>query len=88
MLGVPTILVPSPNVAANHQYHNAKSLTETEAAILIEDKDIKEKLFDSVVSLINSEDQLNKISTNAKALAKPEAARIIAERAIKMAQVI
>ncbi len=88
MLGVPAILVPSPNVAANHQYHNAKSLTETEAAILIEDKNIKEKLFDSVIGLINNEEKLKEISANAKALAKPDAARIIAERAIKMAQVI
>ena len=88
MLGVPSILVPSPNVAANHQYHNAKSLTETEAAILIEDKDIKDKLFDSVMSLINNEESLSKLSVNAKALAKPDAAKIIAERAIKMAQVL
>jgi len=88
MLGVPSILVPSPNVAANHQYHNAKSLTETEAAILVEDKDIKEKFINSVMDLINNKESLKKISANAKALAKPDAAKIIAERAIKMAQVL
>jgi UDP-N-acetylglucosamine--N-acetylmuramyl-(pentapeptide) pyrophosphoryl-undecaprenol N-acetylglucosamine transferase len=88
MLGVPSILVPSPNVAANHQYHNAKSLTEKDAAILIEDKYLKEKLFESVINLINDENQLKNISANAKALAKPDAARIIAERVIKMAQEI
>ena len=86
LLGIPSILVPSPNVAANHQFHNAKSLTEKNAAILIDDKEIKEKLFDSVMSLINNEEQLKNISANAKMLAKPDAAKIIAERAIRLAQ--
>ncbi len=86
LLGIPTILVPSPNVAANHQYHNAKSLTDKTAAILIEDKEIKNKLYDSVINIINDENYLSQISQKAKSLASPNAASVIANRAIKLAQ--
>ncbi|MEO8399105.1 MAG: undecaprenyldiphospho-muramoylpentapeptide beta-N-acetylglucosaminyltransferase [Ignavibacteriaceae bacterium] len=85
-LGIPSILVPSPNVAANHQYYNAKSLSEKNAAILIEDKNINKFFFEEVLSSINDSNKLNKISVNAKALAKPEAASIIAKRAINLAK--
>ena len=84
-LGIPSILVPSPNVAGNHQYFNAKSLSEKNAAVLIEDKYIKEKFFDSVNDLIFNESKLFELSKNARALAKPDAAQIIAANAINLA---
>ena len=56
VLGIPSILVPSPNVAENHQYFNAKSLVDKNAAILIEDKIINNELFNSVVNTINDEE--------------------------------
>jgi len=85
-LGIPSILVPSPNVAGNHQYFNAKSLEEKNAAVLIEDKFIKEKLFDSVIDLIFNDQKLRELSKNAKSMAKPDAAFIIAGNAIKLAE--
>jgi UDP-N-acetylglucosamine--N-acetylmuramyl-(pentapeptide) pyrophosphoryl-undecaprenol N-acetylglucosamine transferase len=88
VLGIPSILVPSPNVAENHQYHNAKSLEEKEAAILIEDKNLNAKLAEIVISTINNDLVLKKLSESAIKLAKPLAAETIAKSAIKFAEAI
>ena len=87
VLGIPSILVPSPNVAENHQYYNAKSLSDEGAAILIEDKEIDLKIFDEVTVTINSDEKLTELKKNTLLLAKPEAAKIIAKSAIKLAEV-
>jgi UDP-N-acetylglucosamine--N-acetylmuramyl-(pentapeptide) pyrophosphoryl-undecaprenol N-acetylglucosamine transferase len=87
-LGIPAILVPSPNVAENHQYYNAKSLLDNNAAILIEDKSMKSEFVTKVLEVINSEKKLNEFKTNALKLAKPNAAQIIAQSAIKFAEAI
>jgi UDP-N-acetylglucosamine--N-acetylmuramyl-(pentapeptide) pyrophosphoryl-undecaprenol N-acetylglucosamine transferase len=85
-LGIPTILVPSPNVAENHQYFNAKSLSENEAAILNEDKNLKNELVKSVLETIKSEEKLSDLKLKALSMAKPDAAKIIAQNAIKYAE--
>ena len=85
-LGIPSILVPSPNVAENHQYYNAKSLCDNNAAILIEDKNLKDELVQTVLNLINSEKKLDELKSKALGLAKPDAAQIIAQNAIKFAE--
>jgi UDP-N-acetylglucosamine--N-acetylmuramyl-(pentapeptide) pyrophosphoryl-undecaprenol N-acetylglucosamine transferase len=82
-LGIPSILVPSPNVAENHQYYNAKSLEEKNAAILIKDENLSDKLFETVVNTISSEKKLKELKQNALKLAKPNAAEVIASRVIK-----
>ncbi|RKY93775.1 MAG: UDP-N-acetylglucosamine--N-acetylmuramyl-(pentapeptide) pyrophosphoryl-undecaprenol N-acetylglucosamine transferase, partial [Ignavibacteriae bacterium] len=87
VLGIPSILVPSPNVVENHQYYNAKSLSDEGAAILIEDKEIDLKIFDEVTVTINSDKKLTELKKNALLLAKPDAAKIIAKSAIKFAEV-
>jgi UDP-N-acetylglucosamine--N-acetylmuramyl-(pentapeptide) pyrophosphoryl-undecaprenol N-acetylglucosamine transferase len=87
-LAIPAILVPSPNVAANHQYYNAKSLTEKKAAVLIEDKFLKEKLAEVIDSLIFDEKKLEELSSNAKGLSTPNAAEIIARNAINYAEAV
>ena len=87
VLGIPSILVPSPNVAENQQYYNAKSLSDEGAAILIEDKEIDLKIFNEVTVTINSDEKLTELKKNALLLAKPEAAKIIAKSAIKLAEV-
>jgi len=74
----PSILVPSPNVTNNHQYHNAKALADAGAAILIEEKDLCEGLLSSsILSLLEKPEELKKMSANAKALAAYNAADII-----------
>jgi UDP-N-acetylglucosamine--N-acetylmuramyl-(pentapeptide) pyrophosphoryl-undecaprenol N-acetylglucosamine transferase len=85
MLGLPAILVPSPNVAENHQYYNAKSLFEKNAAFFVEDEVLSEKMIEIVVALIADDQKLNDLSSNAKKISKPDAADIIAKQAIKLA---
>jgi UDP-N-acetylglucosamine--N-acetylmuramyl-(pentapeptide) pyrophosphoryl-undecaprenol N-acetylglucosamine transferase len=85
-LGVPAILVPSPNVAENHQYFNAKSLADKGAAILLEDKKLSESLFDEVLSNLLNDSRLSEMSRDAKQLSKPNATSVIANRAISYAK--
>lgn len=87
-LGIPAILVPSPNVAENHQYHNAKSLADNHAAILIEDEKLKTELLRNVLALLNSESSLSEIRKNALKMAKPDAAKVIAKNAINFAEAV
>lgn len=88
LLGVPVIFVPSPNVAANHQFKNAESLQTDNAAELIKDSSLEERLFDKIKSLINNQEKLNELKNNIKKFSKPDAARVIAEDAIKLAEKI
>lgn len=87
-LGIPVIFVPSSNVAANHQYKNAKAISDESAAILIEDKNLKSNLVNTVIEVINNEEKLEEMKKNISAFAKPNAARVIAESAIKMAEIV
>ncbi len=86
VLGIPSILIPSPNVAENHQYYNAKSLSDKGAAVLIKDSEIDIKMYDEVLQTINSEEKLTSLSKNALNLAKPGAAKVIAKNAIRFAE--
>lgn len=85
-LGVPAILVPSPNVAENHQYYNAKSLADKDAAILLEDKDLNLKFLNEVEANLLNESKLLDMSRIAKQLSKPEATSLIAKNAIAYAR--
>ena len=68
--GKPSILIPSPNVAENHQYYNAKALEDKGAAIIIEEKDLSgEKLCRTVKDLLNNPERLKKMGESAKSLA-------------------
>lgn len=88
VLGLPAILIPSPNVAENHQFYNAKALSDESAAVLIKDEELENKLCETIVNLINDSEKLNQLASNAKRLAKPDAAKQIALSAIKFAQMI
>ncbi len=84
-LGLPSLLIPSPNVAENHQYHNAKSLSDVGAAVLIEDKNLKENFLNAVSAIIFAEEKLKDLGIKIKNFSKPDAANIIAKRAINFA---
>jgi UDP-N-acetylglucosamine--N-acetylmuramyl-(pentapeptide) pyrophosphoryl-undecaprenol N-acetylglucosamine transferase len=88
VLGIPSILIPSPNVAENHQYYNAKSLADENAAILIEDKYVDELLAGQIIKTIFDTGILEELKVNATRLGKPSAADLIAESAIKYANAI
>jgi len=88
VLGIPSILIPSPHVAENHQYYNAKSLADNNAAVMIKDSDVKSLLRDKILELAVDKNLLNSLSENAKRISKPNAANVIAESAIKFASSI
>lgn len=84
ILGKPTILIPSPNVAEDHQTHNARALSEVGAAILIPDSQAREKLIGEVISLIRDEPRLKKMSEEVKKLGIADSDKLIVDEACKL----
>ena len=69
-LGKPAILIPSPNVAENHQYHNAMALVNNGAAEIIEEKDLNEEIVISTVDkLLQNPERLKEYSDNSRKMA-------------------
>lgn len=85
LVGNPSILVPSPNVAEDHQTHNAMSLVKHGAALMVKDAEAKEQLMPLLASLIRDEEQQKRLTTHLKALGKPDAADVIASEIINIA---
>lgn len=74
-MGKPSILIPSPNVAENHQYHNACVLRDAGAALLIEEKDLGgESLYQALTEVALDSEKRSRMAKAALALAHPEAA--------------
>ena len=80
----PAVLVPSPNVAEDHQTKNAMSLVLEKAAVLVKDVDAPTHLVAEALALIADRDRKEKLSRNISKLARPDAARQIAEEIIKL----
>ncbi len=81
----PAILVPSPNVAEDHQTKNAMALVKADAAILIKDSEAGAKLIDRVIDLIEDKQGQKKLSENIMKLGKPQAAQEIAHQILALA---
>ena len=86
LLGKPSILVPSPNVAEDHQTHNAMALVRKDAAVLVKDIDANEQMVATALSLIQDKAQLESLHQNILTLALPDSAKRIAEEVMKLAQ--
>lgn len=84
LLAKPTILVPSPNVAEDHQTQNALALVRNNAAIMIKDIESKEKLVPEALNLIQNNVDLQKLSENIYKLAEKNSADRIADEVIKL----
>ena len=84
LLAKPVILVPSPNVAEDHQTQNALALVRKDAAVMIKDVDAKEQLVDRALELINNEAELKKLSDNILKLAEKDSADRIANEILKL----
>lgn len=84
IIGKPSILIPSPNVAEDHQTKNAEALVRKSAALMLKDQDSVEKLFDLINSLSADVKQQNELSRNIRSMALPGAADAIAEEALKL----
>jgi UDP-N-acetylglucosamine--N-acetylmuramyl-(pentapeptide) pyrophosphoryl-undecaprenol N-acetylglucosamine transferase len=84
IIGKPVILIPSPNVAEDHQTKNAEALVRMTAALMLKDQDSVERLFSLVKNLAADNEMQNELSTNIKTLALPGAASLIAEETMKL----
>jgi len=82
----PTIFVPSPNVAEDHQTKNAMALIEKDAAMMIEDELAEEQLVDEAIKLIKDEYRMNIYSENIATLGKHNSAERIVEEIIKLVE--
>lgn len=85
LLGKPCILVPSPNVAEDHQTKNAMALSGRGAAILVKDKDAKDELIGVALKTVVDDLKLGSLSGNVKMMAFHNAADVIAEEVYKLA---
>ncbi|MDE6588491.1 MAG: undecaprenyldiphospho-muramoylpentapeptide beta-N-acetylglucosaminyltransferase [Paramuribaculum sp.] len=83
-LGCPSILIPSPNVAEDHQRHNAEALSSHNAAVMILDADARTRLSNTIVELINDPQHRRQIAEAAAAMALTGSAEAIAEQAFKL----
>ena len=86
LLGKPSILVPSPNVAEDHQTHNALALVKKDAGVLVKDIDAKDQMVATALSLIHDTARLEALRANILTLALPDSAKRIAEEVMKLAQ--
>lgn len=86
LLGKPAVLVPSPNVAEDHQTHNAMALVKQDAAILVRDIDAQQQLVSTALQTLNDEQRLQTLHTNILKLALPDSAHLIAQEVITLAQ--
>ena len=83
-IGKPVILIPSPNVAENHQFKNAQSLVNKNAALLVNDVDSNDKLVESIISLYKDDDLKDKLSINIKKMEVKNSASIISKHALDL----
>ena len=86
LLGKPAILVPSPNVAEDHQTHNALALVNKEAAILVRDVEAADKLIRTALDTLEDDALLKKLHTNILQLAQTDSANRIADEVIALAK--
>lgn len=86
-MGKASILIPSPYVAENHQFHNAMALVNRNAARIIEERDLTaESLSNMIDSLLSSQEQLFEIEKNAKSMAVLDSRERIADIIISLAK--
>tara|TARA_R110001599_G_scaffold8255_2_gene40017 strand:- start:16469 stop:17569 length:1101 start_codon:yes stop_codon:yes gene_type:complete len=86
MTGKPSVLIPSPNVAGDHQTQNAQSMVDAGASELLKDVDAINALPELVHSLIKNQEKLKEMNKAALRLAKPDAAKMIAKEILELAK--
>ena len=86
LLQKPVILVPSPNVAEDHQTKNALALVNKNAALYVKDIEAKDLLLDKAIEAVKQPDLLKNLSKNITELAFTDSAKIIAKEVIKLAE--
>lgn len=84
LLGKPSILVPSPNVAEDHQTHNAMALVNNGAALMVKDNDARHELIPLALRTVTNGQLLKRIGEKAYGMAYKDSARVIAEEVLKL----
>lgn len=83
-IGKPSVLVPSPNVAGDHQTKNASAMVDEGASLLIPEDELKSALENQIPNLLDDDEKLDKMSEAALKLARPDASVTIAEQLFKL----
>lgn len=86
LIGKPVILVPSPNVAEDHQTKNALALVNKQAALLVRDAEAREKLLPLALQTVKDNAKLASLSENIKKLGKGNAAGVIAQEVLRLSK--
>jgi UDP-N-acetylglucosamine--N-acetylmuramyl-(pentapeptide) pyrophosphoryl-undecaprenol N-acetylglucosamine transferase len=86
LIGKPVILVPSPNVAEDHQTKNAMALVNRDAALFVKDSEAAEKLIPLAIATVADTAKLASLSENVLKMALPNSAEIIAKEVLKLAK--
>ena len=84
LVGKASVLVPSPNVAEDHQTKNAMALVEKDAALMVRDSEIDDKLFPMAFKVVNHKKRCSELSEKIKELAKPNATKSIVDEVEKL----
>ncbi len=84
LIGKPVILVPSPNVAEDHQTKNAMALVNKDAAVYVKDAEAPDVLLKRALDIVNDDAKLKSLSENIKKLGLPDSADIIADEVLKL----
>ena len=87
LIGKPVILVPSPNVAEDHQTKNAMALVNVKAAIYIKDSEASKLLLPLAIDTVKDEEKLASLKEHILKLALPDSAEIIAKEVIRLDQI-
>lgn len=84
LIGKPIILVPSPNVAEDHQTKNAMALVNKKSALMVKDSEAQQKLIPLAIETVQNENKINSLSTNIKKMGIQNSANKIADEVIKL----
>jgi len=83
--GIPSILVPYPHAAADHQTENARAMVEAGAAVMIRDSELGATLLVTIQGLITDQERLHRMRKNARRVGKPDAASALARATFNLA---
>ena len=84
LVGKPTLFIPSPNVAEDHQTKNANAIVDKEGALLVKESELDTQFTTTINSLLNDEELQKKLSQNMLQLAKPNATKDIVDEIVKL----
>jgi UDP-N-acetylglucosamine--N-acetylmuramyl-(pentapeptide) pyrophosphoryl-undecaprenol N-acetylglucosamine transferase len=83
-MGKATVFVPSPNVAEDHQTHNAMALVRKDAAMIVKDSEAPEKLMSTALDLVHNPEKIATLEKNALAMALRDAAKVICDEVYRL----